>query len=86
MENLSEKIIPFFQNYPLIVKKQQFQRFSDIVNRLNKNEQDTKEGFERLISLVFQTNSPKGKRKYTKEEILSNPQRLYVETAQNNAV
>lgn len=77
-KNLSEKIIPFFQNYPLIVKSKQFSRFKEIVERLNKNEQDTKEGFENLLNLVFATNSSKGKRKYSKEEILSNPQRLNV--------
>lgn len=78
-KNISEKIIPFFQKYNLIVKETQFQKFSDIVNRLNNNEHDTKEGFENVVNLVFQTNSTKGKRKYSKEQILSNPQRLNVE-------
>jgi len=77
-KNLSEKIIPFFEKYPLIVKKEQFQKFKEIVNGLNNNEHDTREGFERLVSLVFQTKG-KGKRKYSKEEILGNPQRLNVE-------
>ena len=76
-KNLSEKIIPFFQKYPLIVKKRQFQLFSEIVKRLGNNEQNTKEGFEKIIDLVFQTKG-KGKRKFSKEEILGNPQRLYV--------
>ena len=83
-KRISEKIIPFFKKYPLIVKKQPFQKFSDIVEGLNKNEQDTKEGFERLLDLVFQkTKGGKGKRKYTKEEILSNPQRLNVKNHSN---
>ena len=77
-KNLSEKIIPFFQKYPLIVKQRQFQLFSEIVKRLDKKEQDTREGFEMLIDLVFQTKG-KGKRKFSKEEILGNPQRLHVE-------
>jgi hypothetical protein len=68
-KNLSEKIIPFFQKYPLIVKKRQFQLFSEIVERLNNEEQFTRKGFENLINLVFQTRG-KGKRKYSKEEIL----------------
>src|SRR3989338_153878 len=41
-KNLTDKIIPFFQRYPLIVKNETFQRFSEIVFRLNKNEHDTK--------------------------------------------
>jgi hypothetical protein len=77
-KNLTEKIIPFFQKYPLIVKEKQFQKFTEIVNRLNNNEQDTKEGFEKLLDLVFQeVKGGKGKRKYSKEEILGNPQRLH---------
>ena len=83
-KRLSEKIIPFFEQYPLIVKKQTFRKFSEIISRLNNNEQDTQEGFERLLDLVFQkTKGGKGKRKYSKEEILSNPQRLYVKTNKN---
>lgn len=77
-KRLSEKVIPFFRKYPLIVKKQPFQKFSEVVERLNNNEQDTREGFEYLLDLVFQkTKGGKGKRKYTREEILSNPQRLH---------
>ena len=83
-QRISEKIIPFFKQYTLIVKQQPFQKFVKIVEGLNKNEQNTKEGFENLLDLVFQkTKGGKGKRKYSKEEILGNPQRLYVETAQN---
>lgn len=79
-QRISEKIIPFFKQYSLIVKQQPFQKFVKIVEGLNNNEQDTKEGFESLLDLVFQkTKGGKGKRKYTKEEILSNPQRLNVE-------
>jgi len=86
-KNLSEKVIPFFQKYPLIVKQKQFQKFVKIINGLNNNEQDTKKGFEKLLDLVFEKiEGSKGKRKYTKEEILGNPQRLYVETAEKIAV
>ena len=83
-KRLSENVIPFFKKYPLIVKQQTFQKFSEIIARLNNNEHDSREGFEYMLSLVFQkTKGGKGKRKYTQEEILSNPQRLYVKTAQN---
>ena len=77
-KNLSEKIIPFFQKYPLIVKQKQFQIFSEIVKMLNENRHETKEGFEIMLDLIFSNQSSKGKRKYSKEQILSNPQRLYV--------
>lgn len=77
-KRLTKQVIPFFERYSLIVKEQSFQRFSEIVNRLNKNEHDTKEGFSNILSLVFQkTKGGKGKRKYSMEYILGNPQRTY---------
>lgn len=77
-KRISDNIIPFFKEYPLIVKQQTFQKFVKIVEGLNNNEQDTKEGFENLLNLVFQkTKGGKGKRKYSREQILSNPQRLH---------
>lgn len=80
-KNLSEKIIPFFQKYPLIVKEVSFKKFSKVVHGLNNNEQSTREGFIKLLDLVFQkTIGGKGKRKYSREQILGNPQRLHVET------
>ena len=82
-KNLSEKIIPFFQKYTLIVKKEQFRLFSEIIKRLENNECKTREGFERLVELVFQTKG-KGKRKYSKGEILGNPQRLHVENHESD--
>ena len=77
-KNLSEKIIPFFQKYLLIVKKKQFELFSEIIKRLENNEHKTQDGYENIVNLIFQTKG-KGKRKYSKEEVLSNPQRLHVE-------
>ena len=82
-KNLSKKIIPFFQKYVLIVKEKQFKLFSEIVKKLENNEQKTREGFEELVELVFQTKG-KGKRKYSKEEILGNPQRLHVENHESD--
>jgi len=83
-KKLTELVIPFFQRYPLIVKKQVFEKFTKIIQNLNNNEQDSKEGFERLLDLVFQkTSGGKGKRKYSKEEIISNPQRLNVKNRQS---
>src|SRR3989344_1409768 len=85
-KNLTEKIIPFFQKYPLVVKEKQFQKFVEIIYGLNNNEHETQQGFEKLLDLVFQkTKGGKGKRKYSKEQILGNPQRLYVENC-NEAI
>ena len=80
-KRLTEQVIPFFKKYQLIVKQRSFQKFTKIIEGLNNNEHDTLEGFEKLLELVFQpSKGGKGKRKYTKEDILSNPQRLYVKS------
>ena len=67
--SLVEKVIPFFKRYPLIVKAKQFQLFSKIVGGLDNQEHKSEKGYRNLVELVFQTKG-KGKRKYTKEEIL----------------
>ena len=68
--SLTEKVIPFFRRYPFIIKAKQFQLFSEIVERLNKEEHKTEKGYRYLVDLVFQTKG-KGKRKYSKKEILN---------------
>ena len=67
--SLTEKVIPFFRRYPLIIKAKQFRLFSEIVERINREEHKTEKGYRDLVELVFKTKG-KGKRKYSKQEIL----------------
>ena len=64
-----EKVIPFFTKHPLIVKKDDFEKFSEIVKRLEKKEHTTKEGF---VSLVKEVTKNEKNRKYSLEYIMKN--------------
>ncbi len=80
---LKEKILPFFRRHPLIVKQKELQIFSDIVERLNKGEHLTKEGFIRVLRLAEKLRKlhRKGKSSYNIERIIEElrgaPQRPY---------
>ncbi len=62
---LKEKIIPFFEKYPLIVKRDEFKIFKEVVERLEKKEHTTKEGFIRILSLAYRIRDEK----YRKREL-----------------
>lgn len=70
---LVEKVIPLLRKYKLIVKKERFELFAEIVESLERGEHRTKEGFKRLVSKVYSFKLGKGKshRKYTLDEILT---------------
>ena len=61
MKDLTEKIIPFFEKYPLQSKKRKsFDIFCEIVSMIKKKEHLTKNGVEKIIDLRESMN-PKGK-------------------------
>lgn len=67
--NLVERILPHFEQYPLLSSKQrEFEIFAEICRRMYRGEHRTREGFKHVIELVFEMN-PSGNRKYSKEEI-----------------
>ena len=69
LEDLINKIIPHFENCPLLsLKQKDFKFFKQICLMMQKNLHRNKKGLERIITLAFKMN-PSGKRKYTKEEI-----------------
>ncbi len=68
--NLSEKIIPFFDKYQLIVKDKDFQLFKEVVNLILQKEHLNKDGFKKILDIAFQMNSNGKQRKYSKEYIL----------------
>jgi hypothetical protein len=76
---ISEKVIPFFKRYQLLVKNDIFQQFAKIVELLNAKKHFTKDGFKEILIEVFKIEQ--GKRKYSLDFILKNlkaPQRPYV--------
>lgn len=69
--NLIEKVIPFFDKYPLITKRESYQAFREIVMSMERREHWTIPGFIRLVSLAFTMNQQGKGRKNTLEYILS---------------
>ena len=69
--NLSEKIIPFFEKYKLIVKKKDFQLFKKVVNNILQKKHLTKKGFSEILDIAFKMNASGKQRKYSKKYILA---------------
>jgi hypothetical protein len=68
--NLSEKVIPFFEKYKLIVKQKDLQLFKKVVNLILQKKHLTKKGFNEILDIAFQMNASGKQRKYSKEYIL----------------
>jgi hypothetical protein len=68
--NLLEKVIPFFERYPLVVKHKEFKKFKEILQSMERKEHLTKKGFIRLVKLAYSMNQQGKGRKHTLEELL----------------
>jgi len=68
---LTEKVIPFFDKYPLVVKAETYKIFRDIVMAMTRKEHITIDGFKRIVELAYTTNQQGKGRKHTKEYIFS---------------
>ncbi len=69
--NIIEKIIPFFDKYPLVVKQNDYLKFKKILMAMEQREHWTVSGFKRLVSLAHTMNAQGKQRKYSKEFIFS---------------
>jgi len=67
---LSERVIPFFEQHPLIVKQNDFTLFAVIVRAMLRKEHLKREGFERLVKLAYAMNRGGKQRSRTLDEIL----------------
>ena len=69
VDDLVERIIPHFEETPLLSGKQHdFELFAEICRLMYQGAHHEKEGFKRILELAFEMN-PSGIRKYAKEEI-----------------
>ena len=67
---LIERVIPHFENYPLLSGKQRdFELFADICRRMARGEHRRPEGLSEIVTRATQMN-PSGKRGYLAEQIL----------------
>lgn len=70
LSDLSLKIIPHFQNFPLMTNKHKdFLLFVEVVKLIRANQHLNKQGLEKIIDLACQMNES-GKRKYKREQLL----------------
>ena len=69
IKDLIEKIIPHFEQYPLLSGKQQdFEKFRQICDLMNKKKHLTPEGLRKVVELSSEIN-PAGKKKYPRLKI-----------------
>lgn len=66
-----EKVIPFFDKYPLVTKQDSYKKFREIVMAMERGEHLTKEGFEKLVRIAYSMNQKGKGRRRTMEEILA---------------
>ena len=65
---LAEKLIPFLEKHHLIGKREELEKFKEIVERLNRKEHYTKQGLIKLVKLAYKMT--KQQRKRDIEEVL----------------
>jgi hypothetical protein len=71
--DLESVIIPFFEKHPLLVKRNDFQKFAKVVWLMRRKAHRTPEGLRRIIELAFSMNQRGKQRKYRLEEVLAEP-------------
>jgi len=69
VEELVERVIPHFQETPLLSAKQRdFQLFAKICKLMYQGAHHEKDGFKQILDLAFEMN-PSGIRRYARQEI-----------------
>ena len=69
--NIIEKIIPFFDKYPLITKYKDYRKFREILMAMECKEHHSLKGFKRLVALAHTMNDQGKQRKYSLEYIFA---------------
>ena len=68
IDDLVERVIPHFEQYPLLSSKRgDFERFARICRMMHADNHLTREGFEEIVKLASTVNA--GKRKFPREAI-----------------
>lgn len=68
---LAEKVIPFFDKHPLVVKERDFLLFKQIVQALERKEHADINSFKKLVRLAFQMNLEGKQRKSDLNEVIN---------------
>ena len=64
-------VLPFFENYPLRIKRADFERFALIVRAMRRKEHLDPDGFERLVRIAYSMNANGKQRLRTIDEVLA---------------
>lgn len=62
--SLTEKVIPFFERYPLATKRAAFERFRFIIERMNAKAHLTADGFREIVRIAHRMNAEGKGRKW----------------------
>ena len=68
---LDEAVLPFFEQHPPIIKRQDFDSFAEIVRSMRRKEHWSNNGFERLVRLAYGMNANGKQRSRTLEQVLA---------------
>jgi hypothetical protein len=69
--NLLEKVIPFFDRYPLVTKKETYKTFRAIVMGMEDGKHLNKSGFKKMVTRAYSMNQKGKGRKHPLDHILS---------------
>ena len=67
---LVERIIPFFEEHELRIKRDDFDRFADVVRSIRARNHHRPEEFDRIVRLAYSMNARGKQRKRPIEDIL----------------
>jgi hypothetical protein len=70
LQDLEERIVPFFEEHTLLVKADDFRTFAAIVRSMRTREHWTVDGFDRLVRLAYTMNAHGKQRARPLEAIL----------------
>ena len=71
LSDLHDRVIPFFEEYELVVKQRDFDIFAGIVRAMVEKQHLHRGGFERLVRLAYEMNLDGKQRKRSIDEILT---------------
>ena len=71
IRNLREKVIPYFEKYPLLAKANDFQKFKIIVAMMDKKLHLTSKGLMQILKVAFSMNSSGKYRKLSLRTLLA---------------
>jgi hypothetical protein len=71
LRDLESSVLPFFEQYSLVVKGSDFSAFAAIVRSMSKKEHLTRSGFERLVRLAYGMNANGKQRARSIEQVLA---------------